>query len=365
MVENRAQPVRLGRGFWMVTALLAVLGAAGIVFWYVFPIEQYLPAAIVTARQVDTLFRFMAATGTALYVFVCGYLVYFAIAFRVRPSDPPDAIGVQIHDNPKLEFWWAVDPGAVRHPALGRFGAHLVRDHARARKRARRSGDRPSVRFHVPIPADQRRDLRRNASAGQRAGHAQSHVVRRHSLVLGAGDAPQERYRARARHVDSLHSAPDRTVSNHLHAVLRRASQPNEQTSAGHRRPRHVQHAGTTRCKSRTRTSATRCRRRAARRSRWRAARHRPVRRSSSRSARPVTRSVRSISASSDRGSKACCTTRRIPISSTAIRPLPTTSPKYCKAGIPAASARCPTPRPTDLSNQDIANLVAYLETLK
>jgi cytochrome c oxidase subunit II len=102
--------VHLGRGFWLVTALLAVLGAAGIVFWYVFPLEQYLPAAIVTARQVDTLFRFMAATGTALYIFVCGYLVYFAIAFRVRPSDPPDAIGVQIHDNPKLEFWWAVVP---------------------------------------------------------------------------------------------------------------------------------------------------------------------------------------------------------------------------------------------------------------
>src|ERR1700733_2229469 len=110
LVENRAQPVRLGRGFWTVTALLAVLGAAGIVFWYVFPLEQYLPAAIVTARQVDTLFRFMAATGTALYIFVCGYLIYFAIAFRVRPSDPPDAIGLQIHDNPKLEFWWAVVP---------------------------------------------------------------------------------------------------------------------------------------------------------------------------------------------------------------------------------------------------------------
>ncbi len=102
--------MRLGRGFWMVTALLAVLGVAGIVFWYVFPLERYLPAAIVTARQVDTLFKFMAATGTALYIFVCGYLIYFAIAFRVRPSDPPDAIGLQIHDNPKLEFWWAVIP---------------------------------------------------------------------------------------------------------------------------------------------------------------------------------------------------------------------------------------------------------------
>lgn len=110
MAENAAPAVRLGRGFWTVTAVLAVLAVLGIAFWYWFPIESYLPEAIVTARQVDTLFRFMAATGTALYVFVFGYLVYFAIAFRVRPSDPPDAIGVQVHDNRKLEFWWTLIP---------------------------------------------------------------------------------------------------------------------------------------------------------------------------------------------------------------------------------------------------------------
>jgi cytochrome c oxidase subunit II len=110
LVENRAQAVRLGRGFWTVTAVLGALAAAAIVFWYWFPIERYLPAAIVTARQVDTLFRFMAATGTALYIFVFGYLLYFTIAFRVRPSDPPDAIGLQIHDNHKLEFWWTLIP---------------------------------------------------------------------------------------------------------------------------------------------------------------------------------------------------------------------------------------------------------------
>ncbi len=110
MLENRAQAVGLGRGFWTATAVLGVVAIAGMAFWYWFPIERYLPAAIVTARQVDTLFRFMAATGTALYVFVFGYLVYFTVAFRVRPSDPPDAIGVQIHDNHKLEFWWTLIP---------------------------------------------------------------------------------------------------------------------------------------------------------------------------------------------------------------------------------------------------------------
>jgi cytochrome c oxidase subunit II len=110
LVEHRAQAVQLGRGFWIVTTVLAVLSVASIVFWYEFPLEQYLPAAIVTARQVDALFRFMAATGSALYIFVAGYLLYFSIAFRAKKSDPPDAIGIQIHDNHKLEFWWTVIP---------------------------------------------------------------------------------------------------------------------------------------------------------------------------------------------------------------------------------------------------------------
>ena len=110
MVENKAQNVGFGRGFWTATAVLAVLSIAAIVFWSTFPLETYLPAAIVTARQVDHLFRFMAATGSALWIFVAGYLVYFAIAFRVKPDDPPDAIGLQVHDNHKLEFWWTVIP---------------------------------------------------------------------------------------------------------------------------------------------------------------------------------------------------------------------------------------------------------------
>jgi cytochrome c oxidase subunit II len=109
LVENRAQPV-LNRGFWLATFVLTVLAAASIAFWYTFPIERYLPEAIVTARQVDTLFRFMAATGSALYVFVAGYLVYFSIAYRARATDPPDAIGLQVHDNRKLELWWTIIP---------------------------------------------------------------------------------------------------------------------------------------------------------------------------------------------------------------------------------------------------------------
>ena len=52
----------------------------------------------------------MAATRQRALDFVAGYLIYFAIAFRAKASDPPDTIGVQIHDNQKLEFWWTVIP---------------------------------------------------------------------------------------------------------------------------------------------------------------------------------------------------------------------------------------------------------------
>jgi cytochrome c oxidase subunit 2 len=110
LVENRAPADRVGREFWIVTAILGLLSIAAIVFWYEFPLEKYLPAAIVTAHEVDVLFRFMAATGSALYIYIAGYLLYFSFAFRARASDPPDAIGLQIHDNHKLEFWWVLIP---------------------------------------------------------------------------------------------------------------------------------------------------------------------------------------------------------------------------------------------------------------
>jgi cytochrome c oxidase subunit 2 len=111
LVANRAPATGLDRDFWVVTAIFTVLSVIGIWFWYWIPLDKVLlPEAIDTAHQVDELFRFMAATGTALYIFVAGYLLYFSIKFRAKASDPPDAIGVQIHDNHKLEFWWTIVP---------------------------------------------------------------------------------------------------------------------------------------------------------------------------------------------------------------------------------------------------------------
>ncbi len=68
------------------------------------------PVGAQPGEDIDRLFQFMAAFGTSLFIFVAGYIVYFAIVFRARATDSPDAIGVQIHDNHKLELWWTVIP---------------------------------------------------------------------------------------------------------------------------------------------------------------------------------------------------------------------------------------------------------------
>ncbi|MDQ2872129.1 MAG: cytochrome c oxidase subunit II [Candidatus Eremiobacteraeota bacterium] len=95
----------------MVTLLLGVLAVLSILYWWLFaPITAWLPEAVDKAQQIDSLSRFLLASGTALFIYVVGYLIYFSIAFRRRKSDPPDAIGVQIHDNHKLELWWTILP---------------------------------------------------------------------------------------------------------------------------------------------------------------------------------------------------------------------------------------------------------------
>jgi len=94
----------------MTVLTLAAIGE--VIFWYNAPVYRWLnlPVAIETAARVDELSTFMFATGSVVYTYVFGCIVYFTIAFRVRKTDPPDAIGVQVHDNVKLELAWTVVP---------------------------------------------------------------------------------------------------------------------------------------------------------------------------------------------------------------------------------------------------------------
>ncbi len=100
------------RGFTIVTVVLALLSIAEILYFWLMPtVEPWLPPeGGHPGDQVDWLFRFMASAAALLYTFVVGYVIYFAIAFRRRRGDSPDALGPNIHDNPKLEAAWTIVP---------------------------------------------------------------------------------------------------------------------------------------------------------------------------------------------------------------------------------------------------------------
>lgn len=102
----------MGPGFWPVTIGLGILSVVAILVWYFTPLLTYImpPVGAQPGADIDVLLTFMLASGSALYIYVVGYIIYFMIAFRARATDAPDAIGVQIHDNHKIEFWWTLLP---------------------------------------------------------------------------------------------------------------------------------------------------------------------------------------------------------------------------------------------------------------
>lgn len=100
----------LGPGFWPVTIGMTVLNIViGFAIGAV-QIERILPEAAKPAAEIDWLFKFMAIFGSAITLYVWGYIIYFAVVFRRRKDEPLTSVGVQIHDNVKLEFWWTLIP---------------------------------------------------------------------------------------------------------------------------------------------------------------------------------------------------------------------------------------------------------------
>lgn len=112
------------RSFWLVTAVLTVLSVISIVLWASPSLTPFIPEAVDKAEQIDRLLRFLAAAGSALFIFVVGYIIYFTVAFRRRATDAPDAIGIQVHDNHKLELWWTVIP-AIFVVIMGVFSVQI------------------------------------------------------------------------------------------------------------------------------------------------------------------------------------------------------------------------------------------------
>ncbi len=109
----KPKAVSLGPGFWPVTGLLALLSIGASAFWIVVPLPMGVEQAADTAVPTDILFKVLAVIGSALFIYVAGYIVYFAIAFRRPKNAPANTIGIQIHDAPVLEFWWTVLPAII------------------------------------------------------------------------------------------------------------------------------------------------------------------------------------------------------------------------------------------------------------
>ena len=104
----------LGPGFWPFTIALTVLNVVVAVAICYAPLDFFLPGesheVADRAGDIDALFKFMSVFGFAIFTYVAGYVIYFAIVFRRRPGEAPETIGVQIHDSPKLELWWTIVP---------------------------------------------------------------------------------------------------------------------------------------------------------------------------------------------------------------------------------------------------------------
>jgi len=92
---------------------LALLSVAAAIFWIQTPEPMGLEQAADTAVPTDILFKVLAVIGSALFIYVAGYIVYFAIVFQRPKNAPPNTIGVQVHDAPVVEFWWTVIPAVI------------------------------------------------------------------------------------------------------------------------------------------------------------------------------------------------------------------------------------------------------------
>lgn len=113
--EPQIVPVKgMGPGFVPVTIVLTIINVAIALAVIYLPLNFLLPSesnpASDSAVGIDALFKFMTVFGVAITIYVTGFTGYFAWVFRRRADEPLNTVGVPIHDAPKLEFWWTLLP---------------------------------------------------------------------------------------------------------------------------------------------------------------------------------------------------------------------------------------------------------------
>jgi cytochrome c oxidase subunit 2 len=111
--QDTPQPL-LDGGFWRAVIVMAVISAVLMYVVVVFPIDRlFLREGSTVSVYIDNLFKFSMFFGVPIIVYVNGFIIYFAIRYRHRPDEPIDAVGSPIHDHPALETIWTIIPSVL------------------------------------------------------------------------------------------------------------------------------------------------------------------------------------------------------------------------------------------------------------
>ncbi|TAM59348.1 cytochrome c oxidase subunit II [bacterium] len=92
---------------------MAAISAILIVLIAIWPINNTLAVAATSDYGIDALFKFMLYFAAPIFVFVNGYVLYFARRYKHRRDEPADAVGIPLYGVVPLEIWWTVLPALL------------------------------------------------------------------------------------------------------------------------------------------------------------------------------------------------------------------------------------------------------------
>ncbi|MDE2571000.1 MAG: cytochrome c oxidase subunit II, partial [bacterium] len=106
----------------MATLVMGIISAVLMVLIVVWPINDSLAVAASSDSTIDAIFKFMLFFAVPIYVYVNGYIIYFAWRYKHRQHEAGDAVGIPLYGVVPLEIWWTVLP-AILMVVLGIWSA--------------------------------------------------------------------------------------------------------------------------------------------------------------------------------------------------------------------------------------------------